>query len=109
MKMLLKLIFALFALSIISSLIPSPFTAWSQNVAYESCAELRTDWPTGLARSSTAITKNIPQDFAPPRVSTSSYQLNRHLDRNDDGVMCPNKTSTAQQFAQGLQDAMWRP
>jgi len=94
MKLLLKITLALLTLSTISSLIPSPLNAWSQDVAYESCAHLRADWPAGLARSSKAITQ-IPRSFVPPRISTDASQFNPHLDRDENGVMCANKTSAA--------------
>ncbi len=54
MKLLLKIFLAVSVVSIISNMIPSPFASWAQDVAYESCTDLRADWPTGVARSEKA-------------------------------------------------------
>ena len=64
------------------------FGAALPQVAYSTCKDLRADYPTGLAatRESTADMSD------PPRAFAQAYVLNMHLDRDHDGIICPQRS-----------------
>jgi len=91
MKLLLKIVLALTVVSIVSNVIPSPFASWAQDAAYENCADLRVDWPTGIARNEKAAQKISAAGKAAPRVHAGTYALNERLDTGADGAACKDK------------------
>ncbi len=105
MKLLLKITLALIAFSIISNAMPSPFASWAQDVAYESCTDLRADWPTGVARSEKSARGISAAGKAKPRVHAGTYTLNASLDSNNDGVMCADKKTHAVIFDEALRES----
>lgn len=55
---------------------------------YVSCAELRADYPGGLAATHDAADR-LPEGLRlAPRVFADAYVLNMHLDRKHRGVVC---------------------
>ncbi len=104
MKLLLKITLTLIAVSIISNVVPSPFASWAQDVAYESCTDLRADWPNGVARSEKAAQKISTAGKAKPRVHADTYTLNTRLDSNNDGVVCEDKKTQAVIFSEALRE-----
>ncbi len=104
MKLLLKLTLALISFSIISNAIPSPFASWAQDVAYESCTDLRADWPNGVARSEKAAKGISAAGKAKPRVHTGTYLLNESLE-NGNGVVCEDKKTQAQILGEALRES----
>ncbi len=105
MKLLLKITLALIAVSIISNVIPSPFASWAQDVAYESCTDLRTDWPNGVARSEKAALKISSAGKAKPRVHAGTYQLNERLDADDNGIVCEDKKTGAWLLGEAIRES----
>ena len=105
MKLLLKIFLALTIVSIVSNVIPSPFTSWAQDVAYENCTDLRADWPSGVARSEKAAQKISAAGKAAPRVHAGTYALNERLDTGADGVACENKKTGAQLLGEAIRES----
>ncbi len=106
MKLLLKTTLALIAVSIISNVVPSPFASWAQDVAYESCTDLRADWPIGVARSEKAARGISAAGKAKPRVHAGTYQLNERLDADDNGVVCEDKKTGAQLLGEAIRESV---
>jgi len=105
MKLLLKIVLALTVVSVISNVIPSPFASWAQDTAYENCTDLRTDWPSGVARSEKAAQKISAAGKAAPRVHAGTYALNTRLDADDNGVVCENKKTGAQLLGEAIRES----
>jgi len=56
--------------------------------SYPSCAQLRTDFPTGLAATQAHADAVTTDPRMAPRVFAEGYVLNLSLDTGHDGVMC---------------------
>ncbi len=104
MKLLVKITLALIAVSIISNALPSPFASWAQDTAYESCTDLRADWPNGVARSEKLARGISAASKAKPRVHAGTYALNERLENNNSGVVCEDKKTGAQIFGEALRE-----
>ncbi len=105
MKLLLKITLVLIAVSIISNVVPSPFASWAQDVAYESCMDLRADWPNGVARSEKAALKISSAGKAKPRVHAGTYLLNEGLDANNTRVVCEDKKTGAWVLGEAIRES----
>ncbi len=104
MKLLLKITLALIAVSIISNVVPSPFASWAQDTAYESCTDLRADWPNGVARSEKSARGISAASKAKPRVHAGTYKLNERLENNNSGVVCEDKKTGAQLLSEAIRE-----
>lgn len=89
---LLKALAALTIVSMASSmawrLITPAFGAALPTTAYASCAQLRADWPNGLAATQAAADRISRDPRTAPRVFADAYVLNMDLDRKRRGVVC---------------------
>lgn len=56
--------------------------------SYPTCADLRKDFPTGLAATQEAADLINPRPQRAPRVHPDGYVLNLALDRDHNGVAC---------------------
>lgn len=64
------------------------------SLRYARCAQMREDFPNGVARSSAAAAAVVADGGRRARVSAATYAANRHLDKDHDGVACESRGAT---------------
>jgi hypothetical protein len=66
-----------------------PAQAAVRAAAYSSCADLRVDFPTGVANNTGSRTAGVRAGMIAPQVDATTYLDNAALDADNDGVACP--------------------
>lgn len=94
MRFLIKWGLILLALSAASSALSAGAKAaiWPNAITpttYTRCADLRKDWPNGIAATAIAASGRL----AMPAVNATVYGMNYTLDPDNDGTICTRRTS----------------
>ncbi len=109
MKLLIKMMIGLFLIGFVVNLAGLPFRFFNQDIAYQSCALLREDFPAGVSRDDAAASVMRAQGKAKPAVDKDVYKLNTIFDKDDNGTACQNKNTPVAAADVGFLWSKWKP
>ena len=76
---------------VIASLLAWPPASASPQSKYQSCSELRERFPNGIARTPGDAAKAVSRGRFKPKVDSSAYAANRHLEGGAPGYLCTRR------------------